>query len=221
MRADTEGMEIVFDLDGTLTDPGVGISRCIQHALGALGRPMPAADGLKRFVGPPLRQAFAELLGTADEALLADAVLRYRQRFEAIGMFENTVYPGLPAALRELSRQGHRLWVATSKPRPYAVRILEHFELVSRFAGVYGSDFSGHDSDKGTLLRNLLGEQGIDRAHACMVGDRAHDVLGARENGILSVAVLWGYGTAEELEAVGPDRTVRSPSELCECLGDG
>jgi phosphoglycolate phosphatase len=209
-------MNVIFDLDGTLTDPGVGITRCIQHALALLGRPAPRADALTRSVGPPLRDSFAELLCTGDETLITEAVAHYRERFEAVGMFENVVYPDIPAALRDLRLQGHRLWVATSKPEPYARRILEHFDLASCFEGIYGSDLSGRNADKGELLQSVLARERMDAVDACMVGDRSYDVLGARRNRMRSVAVLWGYGTREELESAEPDRLVGSTAELCE-----
>jgi phosphoglycolate phosphatase len=209
-------MDVIFDLDGTLTDPGVGITRCIQHALAVLGRPAPGTNELRRFVGPPLRDAFGELLCSGDEWLITEAVAHYRERFEAFGMFENVVYPDIPDALRDLRRQGHRLWVATSKPEPYARRILEHFNLASCFERIYGSDLSGRNSDKGELLQSVLTQEGLNPSNACMVGDRAHDVLGARQNRVTSVAILWGYGTLEELESVIPDRIVRSTTELRE-----
>jgi phosphoglycolate phosphatase len=207
-------MDVIFDLDGTLTDPGVGITRCIQHALTVLRRPVPEANELKRFVGPPLRSSFGELLCSGDEGLISEAVRHFRGRFETVGMFENVVYPGIPDALGNLRRQGHRLWVATSKPEPYARRILEHFDLAPSFEGIYGSEPSGRNADKGELLRSVLAHERMDPADVCMVGDRAHDVLAARQNRVAAVAVLWGYGTLEELESVIPDRLVRSPTEL-------
>ena len=208
-------MEIIFDLDGTLTDPGIGITRCIQHALTVLGRRAPASEELERFVGPPLRGSFAALLGTDEAELITQAIAHYRERFEACGMFENAVYPGIPAALEQLRRGGHRLWVATSKPQPYASRILEHFGLARHFERIHGSELSGRNSDKGELLQMVLVQEHLDPADAYMVGDRAQDVVGARENGVGSVAVLWGYGSEEELAAAAPDRMVRSTAELC------
>src|SRR5262249_52699366 len=126
-------VNVIFDLDGTLTDPGVGITGCIQHALVAMGHRAPDAHELRHFIGPPLREAFATLLQTADEARLQAAIGHYRRRFEAVGMFENVVYPGIPEALRALQERGHQLWVATSKPERYARQIVEHFGLTKHF----------------------------------------------------------------------------------------
>jgi phosphoglycolate phosphatase len=212
-------VEILFDLDGTLTDPGTGIARCIQHALGRLGQPIPHAQQLLRFVGPPLRGAFAELLHTQDDELVSMAVAYYRERFESVGMFENSVYPDIPGALEELRGRGHRLWVATSKPELYARRILEHFGLARWFEEIHGSDLSGRNSEKGELIRSVLLQERLDPVCACMVGDRAQDVRGARDSGVMAVAVAWGYGGIDELEATAPDRIVRSPGELCDYLG--
>lgn len=211
-------MDILFDLDGTLTDPVVGITRCIQHALVSLGRAAPDLDGLRRCVGPPLQDSFAELLETTDEALLADAIRLYRERFKPVGMFENSVYPDVPEGLETLRAQGHRLWVATSKPHVFAREIVEHFGLARFFERVHGSELSGVNADKGELIRYVLAEEGISPGHAWMVGDRMHDVLGARRNGVEAIGVLWGYGSEEELRAAAPRRIVASMAELCEAI---
>ena len=212
-------MNVLFDLDGTLTDPGPGITRCIQHALVSLGRPAPDAESLLRFVGPPLQQSFAEILETQDEAAVAEAVRLYRERFVAAGMFENSVYPDVLLGLAALKRAGHRLWVVTSKPHVYARRIVEHFGLAGLFEEVYGSELSGENADKTDLLREVLAREAIRPEDACRIGDRALDVVAARAHGVEAVAVLWGYGSAEELVAAAPDRVVASMLELCEHIG--
>lgn len=214
-------MDILFDLDGTLTDSSLGIARCIQEAVRRLGREVPEADSLRRFVGPPLQGTFAHLLGTENEAAIAEAIRFYRERFVATGMFENALYPGVAAGLDRLRQGGHRLWVATSKPRVYAVRILEHFEIANAFAGVYGPDLSELGHDKRVMLRELLAAERLAPRETCMVGDRVHDVEGARANGVAAVAVRWGYGSAEELEAAGPDHTVETMEELCAWFESG
>ncbi|MEA2563526.1 MAG: phosphoglycolate phosphatase [Acidobacteriota bacterium] len=219
-------MDILFDLDGTLTDPVLGITRCIQHALVNLGRTAPdltpdlAPDlnSLRRYVGPPLQDSFAELLETRDEVLLAEAIRLYRERFKPIGMFENSVYPDVPEGLEALRAQGHRLWVATSKPHVFAREIVQHFGLAGFFERVYGSELSGVNADKGDLIRHLLAEEAIPPERAWMVGDRMHDVIGARRNGVEAIGVLWGYGSEEELRAAGPRRIVASMAELCEAI---
>jgi phosphoglycolate phosphatase len=206
-------MNLFFDLDGTLTDPGSGISRCIQHALAALDRPVPSAADLAWCIGPPLRDSFAQLLDTPDPASIERALALYRERFVAIGMFENAVYPGVRVGLERLSDSGHRLWVVTSKPHVYARRILDHFDLRRRFVGVHGAELSGERSDKPSLVRHALAVERCDTPPV-MVGDRRHDVEGARANGLEAVGVLWGYGGRAELEAAGADACVSSMPEL-------
>lgn len=208
-------MDILFDLDGTLTDPVVGITRCIQHALVKLGRNAPDMDTLQRCVGPPLRDSFAELLETGDEVLLAEAIRLYRERFKPIGMFENSVYPDVPEGLAALRAQGHRLWVATSKPHVFAREIVRHFGLAGFFERVHGSELAGLNVDKGDLIRHVLAEEAIPPETAWMVGDRMHDVIGARRNGVEAIGVLWGYGSEEELRAAAPRRIVATMAELC------
>jgi phosphoglycolate phosphatase len=184
-----------------------------------MGRPVPPGYDLKRCIGPPLQKSFAELLGTRDEVVLLEAIHHYRERFEAIGMFENEVYPGIPNALDRVAKGGHRLWVVTTKPGHYARRILEHFDLADRFQDIRGSKSSGLNSQKSDLIRDLLHQENLETNRSRMVGDRAEDITGARENGIPAVAVLWGYGTVRELEEVYPDRMVRSTEELLRYLG--
>ncbi len=212
-------MNILFDLDGTLTDSGPGITRCLQHALTRLGRPAPAASALRRFVGPPLHETFAELLETRDAALVDGAVRLYRERFEETGMFENEMYPGVLEGLECLSRQGHRMWVATSKPAIYADRIVDHFGLRRWLQGVHGSELSGGKADKRRLIRDVMDLRSLAAGETWVVGDRLHDVRGARANGVKCIGVRWGYGSAEELRQAEPDHLVASMAELCEIMG--
>lgn len=206
-------VKLLFDLDGTLTDSGPGITRSIQHALVGLGRPAPSPSELSWCLGPPLQTSFPDLLGSSDPDLIAQAIALYRERYVAIGMFENAVYPGVRDALEQLSEEGHRLVVATSKPRVNARRILEHFDLLHLFGAVYGSELSGAHADKTSLIRHVLEVEGRD-GDACMVGDRRHDVEGARANELTAVGVLWGYGSRAELEEAGADPIVGSVPEL-------
>jgi phosphoglycolate phosphatase len=211
-------MQLLFDLDGTLTDPATGITLSLQHALTKLGSRVPPADDLKRFIGPPLQETFAELLSTKDEAVLGLAIQHYRGRYAQVGIYENELYPDVPSGLAALSKLGHRLWVATSKPHVYAQRIVDHLGIASWFEKVYGSELSGRNSDKSELIAGLLKAEGLRPADAWMIGDRVHDVVGARRNGVRTIAVLWGYGSEEELRAARPDAMVSSMSELCDCL---
>lgn len=207
-------MNILFDLDGTLTDPYEGITKCIEYALVTLGRPSPARSNLKWCIGPPLRNSFATLLDTDDERLKDRAVAIYRERFNESGFFENEVYQGIPEALESLQHYGHTLYVATSKPHVFAKRILAHFGLQRHFKGVYGSELDGTRSDKTSLLSYLLEKEAIDSSQTSMVGDREHDMVGANANGVNCYGVLWGFGIRSELETSGAFASVKKPGEL-------
>jgi phosphoglycolate phosphatase len=210
---------LLFDLDGTLTDPGVGIIACVRHALAKLDRPQPAPDSLRWVVGPPLRDSFAGLLQDRDAATVEAAIAFYRERYATVGMYENIVYPGIPALLAAQRRAGRRLFVATSKPRVYALRIIEHFELRQHFAGVYGAGLDGSLSEKPALLAHLLAAERLDPAATAMIGDRRHDVAGARAVGIRAIAVGYGYGSAEELAAAAPDHVCPTVEALARLVG--
>jgi phosphoglycolate phosphatase len=208
-------MELFFDLDGTLTDPAVGITLCLQHAVTRMGgQPRPAHE-LTRFIGPPLRTTFCELLATEDPARVEAAIDHYRERFADVGMFENAVYADVPAALDRLRADGHRLWLVTSKPEVYARTIAIHFGLDHHFAGMYGSELSGERTDKGELIAHVLERQRLVPERVWMIGDRAHDIIGGRRNGVRTMGVLWGYGTEEELREAKADAIVASMEELC------
>ena len=200
---------VFLDLDGTLTDPWLGISRCIRHALDTLGIEYGADEDFRWCIGPPLRESFATLAGGAQAEL---ALTIYRERFSEIGWRENVPYEGIHEALESLDRNGHNLFVATSKPHVYATRILEHFELMHYFVNVHGAELDGTRSDKSALLAHALSKNAVQ--HPVMVGDRRHDVVGARSNGMFSVGVSYGYGSIEELVEAGADRIVDNPSEL-------
>ena len=213
-------MELLFDLDGTLTDPEVGITQCIAHALTSLGRSSPPANLLRRYIGPPLRGAFAELLGTEDEPTIDAALGYYRQRFVAVGMYENEVYKEVPDGLAMLRERGHRLWVATSKPAVYARQILEHFHLNLLFQAIYGSELSGERADKGALIAHILERERLDSSDVWMIGDRAHDIVGGRANNTRTMGVLWGYGSEEELLSAKPNCVADSMATLIGLVDD-
>jgi phosphoglycolate phosphatase len=206
-------VNVLLDLDGTLTDPRKGIVGCVRHALSELGEVAPSDQELARYIGPPLRDTFRELLGSDSERIEA-AVGAYRVRFEAIGMFENEVYAGVPEALDALSRQGARLYLATSKPRVYAEGILRHFGLLTRFTRAYGSELNGTLSNKSELIAHVLGNEGLDCSRTIMVGDRRYDMQGAVDNRVRPVGVLWGYGSKVELLQAGATELYEKPEEL-------
>ncbi len=209
---------ILFDLDGTLTDPAEGITGCLRFALERLGRPVPPEADLRACIGPPLQTTLPALLGSDEPALAREALALYRERFGGVGKFENQVYPGIPEALEGLRAAGHRLFVATSKPAVYAADILAHFGLREFFAGVYGSELSGERSDKAELIAYLLAREALEPAACVMVGDRRHDVEGALRNGVACVGVLWGYGSRDELRAAGAPVLAERPADILRCL---
>ena len=209
---------VIFDLDGTLSDSGPGIFKSTRFALERLNaidgtdRPIPEPDALRWIIGPPLQESFAKLVGAdRGEAMLA----LYRERYATIGMFENSLYPGIAAALGELKARGYRLFVATSKLEIYARPILEHFELAGYFEAIYGSQPDGSRANKGELLRYLLGCERLSPSDgAVMIGDRKHDAIGAHAVGIASVGVLWGYGDAAELTEAGANPLIETPEQI-------
>jgi phosphoglycolate phosphatase len=203
---------IYFDLDGTLIDPKVGITRSIQYALRKLDLTVPHEDDLTWCIGPPALDSFKKLLG--EDNLAHKALLLYRQRFSETGIYENTVYDGIVETLAALIDQDRRLFVATSKLQIFAERILKNFNLTPYFEGVFGAEMDGARSDKTELLKHALDIGGVDPAQAVMVGDRSYDVIGARNNGMLSIGVLYGYGTKKELVKAGAHYLCETPREV-------
>lgn len=206
-------MNILFDLDGTLTDPREGIVASIKHGLSVLGEPSPSDSELECFIGPPLRDTFTRLL-SGDRSRVETAISAYRDRFTSQGMFENAVYAGIPQVLKSLETLGAQLFVATSKPQVFAERILAHFGLTGYFKGVFGSELNGALSDKGELIAHILANAHLRPVDTVMVGDREHDMRGARRNHVRAVGVLWGYGSREELTAAGAERLLERPPDL-------
>jgi phosphoglycolate phosphatase len=209
---------LLVDLDGTLTDNFVGISRSIRHALAALGAAEPDEATLRGCVGPPLRHSFPRLLGTDDAARVEAAIRHYRERYADVGWQENEVYAGVTDAIAALAAAGARLFLCTSKPQPYAERIVARFGFAPHFAGVYGADLAGTLDDKARLVAHLAARERLDVAACVMIGDREHDVRAARVNGARAIGVLWGYGSAAELRAAGANALVAAPDRLAPAL---
>ncbi|MFO7684115.1 MAG: HAD hydrolase-like protein [Chloroflexota bacterium] len=205
---------VLFDLDGTLTDPKIGITSSIRYALEQLKRPLSPQTNLDWCIGPPIRQNFAALLETDDPVLIEQGVTAYREYFAQTGLLENDLYPGVPGMLSALNDLGLRCFVATSKPAVYALPIVEHFGLRPYFAQVYGSELDGTLGDKGDLIRHVLAVENLQPARTVMVGDRQHDVLGARQNEVTAVGVLYGYGSRAELTGVGADYLAAQPADV-------
>ena len=203
---------ICFDLDGTLTDPKLGVTRSIRYAMEKLNRVAPDEDELTWCIGPPLVECFKKLLGDEHEALAALSF--YRERFSEIGIYENVLYAGIRETLATLADDGRRLFVATSNATVFAERIIDYFDLSQYFEAVCGSELDGTRTDKTELLAWLLKEKRLEPAVATMVGDRGHDIVGARNNGMATIGVLYGYGTESELIEAGAAKLCGNPNDL-------
>ena len=205
---------ILFDLDGTLTDSAEGIVNSIVYALKHYGLPHDDREALRRFVGPPLPESFQKYCGFSAEKA-KDAVAVFREYFTEKGIFENSVYDGVPEMLDALVKAGFTLGVATSKPEAFAEQILARFDLAKYFTAVAGATMDEKRTSKPTVIAYAMEKLGItDASCVWMVGDREHDILGAKENGIRSVGVLYGYGDMAELGEAGADVIVQTPAEL-------
>ena len=207
---------IFFDLDGTLTDPAQGITNSFIHALKYFGREIPSYEELCNLIGPPLPYSFETILGFPKEKVM-EAVAKYREYFATKGLYENSVYPGIPELLQTLKANGKHLVVATSKPEEYSIKIIDHFGLSKYFDFVCGSLMDESRSKKSEVIayalqRCALGED--DKSRVLMVGDRFHDIEGAQQNGLKSCGVLFGYGSREELEEAGADYIVKDVMDL-------
>ncbi len=211
---------ILFDLDGTLTESGIGITRCVQYALEKTGKPEPDLEKLLVFVGPPLMEQFMKY-ADLDEQTARQAVEYYRERYAVTGIFENAVYPGIPELLEELRQKGYRLAVASSKPEKYVKQILDYFQLTEYFHEIVGSEMNGNRTKKSQVIEETLRRLGLsdNRKQVLMVGDREHDVIGARQAGMDCVAVSYGYGSMEELQGAEPLQIVDSAEELLRFFG--
>jgi phosphoglycolate phosphatase len=207
-------MTVFFDLDGTLTDSAPGITRCLAHAFERLGAAVPPEGELRRCIGPPLDHTFRRLLTPHDDALVQRAIVHYRERFVAHGMYENAVYAGIPEMLAAIRAEGRRLFVVTAKPERFAREIVRHFALGEFFEEVYGPSEDGVLHDKTELIAHVLRRERLAARDVAMVGDRAHDVLGARACGVAAVGALWGYGSHAELADAGAHALAAEPAGI-------
>ena len=211
---------IFFDLDGTLTDPKEGITKSVKYALNAFGIQVHNLDSLTCFIGPPLLSSFMEYYNfSRNDAEFA--VKKYRERFSSVGIFENKVYSGVPEMLKILKSNGKTLCIATSKPTVFADRILDKFDLKKYFTQIMGSELDGTRCDKADVIKELMeiiSNKGIAADNAVMVGDRKHDIIGAKANGLTSVGVEFGYAEKYELANAGADYIAANMEELLSIL---
>ena len=205
---------ILFDLDGTLTDPKEGITKSVQHSLRRFGIEEENLDALCPFIGPPLRDSYMKFYGFSEEQA-TEAIGVYREYFCKDGWVQNKVYPGIRRLLKDLRSAGRKLYVATSKPEPFAVQILEHFELAEFFDFIGGACMNESRTDKYEVIEYVIESCNItDRNEVVMVGDRSHDMIGAKKAGLHSIGVLYGYGSKEELEQSGAEMLVEVPEQI-------
>ena len=202
---------VLFDLDGTLTDPKEGIIRCFQYALEKGGYEVPEAEELLWCIGPPLHQSFAKF--APDEASAWKLVDLYRERYKPLGQFENAMYPGVLALLERL-KATKSLFIATSKAEVFAKSIAEHFDMHHHFRRIHGCELTGERSDKAELIAHILKVEGFTASDAVMIGDRLHDIRGGRLNGLTTIGVTWGYGSRAELVEAGADHVVDRLADL-------
>lgn len=206
---------ILFDLDGTLTDSGEGIINCAILALEHFGLPVPSREEMRVFVGPPLHETFVRFGVPKDKA--EEAVAVYRSRYIPIGKYENTPYPGIRELLEALKAEGHKLYVATSKPEQMSVDILQHFDLAKYFDQICGATMDTSRTNKEAVIAYLL-EQNGRADNMVMVGDTKFDVIGAKAHGIPTVGVSWGYGEVSDMVDAGAVAIADTAGELLELL---
>ncbi len=205
-------MHVLFDLDGTLTNPQEGFVNCIRFALTKLGIEIDAGTRLESYIGPPLHSTFGKLCG--DESSAEHAISLYRERYSSTGLFENHLYEGIAECLNQLTPVADSIHVVTSKPTIFSRRIIEHFDLEQYIDVVYGSNLDGSLSDKTELLAYVLENEKILPQNAVMIGDRRFDMIGANNHGIRALGVLWGFGSEEELRSAGADELCAHPDEI-------
>lgn len=207
-----------FDLDGTITDSARGITNSVMYALKKYGIKEENREKLYAFIGPPLTDSFQKYYGFSKEQSWK-AVEYYREYYKDQGIFECEVYEGIKSTLSTIQKNGKKAVIATSKPEIYTKRIVEHFQLNSYFDGVYGMELNGGRGTKSEVIQYALRECNIkDLNHVLMIGDRSHDMIGAKENGIQSLGVLYGFGSEKELKEAGADSIVHTTKELNEWI---
>ncbi len=204
---------VLFDLDGTLTDPGEGITNSVAYALGRYGIEVGDKKSLYSFIGPPLKDSFMKYYGFSSEKAM-EAITVYREYFRDKGIFENEVYEGIPDLLGKIKASGRKIVLATSKPEEFAVRILEHFDLMKYFDVVAGASMDEKRNKKGDVIKYALQKGDLAEDSCVMIGDREHDISGAKENALPSIGVLYGYGSREELEKAGADYIAEAVDDI-------
>lgn len=202
---------ILFDLDGTIIDPGFGIIKSYCNALKALGHEDKITDDMNWVIGPPLRKSFAQIL---PPELVEEAVVKYREFHAAGGLIEATIYDGIRETIIGLKENGYQLFICTAKNVPFATKNIEQFDLKPYFTEIYGSHLDGTFDDKGELIAHILQTHNLDPQNTFMIGDREHDMIAARKNNVTGFGALWGYGSSEELLNSGAKKLFETPNEF-------
>lgn len=210
---------ILFDLDGTLTDPKIGITKSVNYALKKFSIIVDDLDTLKKFIGPPLGKSF-ELFYEMDKQKSEIAISYYREYFSEKGIFENIIYPGISEILQKLQKRKMTIIIATSKPVIFAKRITEHFNITQYFNHIEGSELDGRLSDKSELIKHIITKYKLNINKTLMIGDREHDIIGANNNQIDSIGVGYGYGSKEELYTAGAKYYVETVNDLQELFSE-
>lgn len=208
---------ILFDLDGTITDPKIGITKSFQYALQHFGIQVDNLDALEPVIGPPLKKSFSEFYHLPEEQI-ESAIEKYRERFSTVGLYENEIYDGMENLLKELSEAGYILEIASSKPTVFVEKICEHFKIKQYFTHIVGSFLDGRRGEKEEVVEEAIRLSKATPDHIIMVGDRIYDVIGAHKKGIAVIGVSYGYGGRQELEEAGADVIVDTVAQLREEL---
>lgn len=208
---------VLFDLDGTLTDPAEGITNSVAYALDKYGIKVEDKRSLCSFIGPPLNDSFIKFYGFTPENAM-NAIWVYREYFRDRGIFENEVYEGVTELLKKIKSSGRKIVLATSKPEEFALRILEHFDLIKYFDVVAGASMDEKRNKKSDVIKYAMEKGCFSAQGAVMIGDREHDIFGAKENNLPSIGVLYGYGSREELEKAGADYIAETVNDIFELL---
>lgn len=211
---------ILFDLDGTLTDSSEGIMKCVKYALEAATVSVPSEDDLLGFIGPPLVESFQKITGMDYEGAV-QATQKYRERYSVKGLYENRLYNGIDKVLKQLQEAGIKIALATSKPEVYSVKILDFFNIFQYFDEVVGSTLDGKRNTKTAVIQEVFSRMNIsedEKGQVIIVGDRKHDIIGAKETHIKSCGVYYGFAPANELEEYGADYIVHEVEELLSVL---
>lgn len=210
---------ILFDLDGTVTDSQLGIKNSVAYALNYFGINVDNMEDLNKYIGPPLRQSFINFAGLSEENSHI-GMTKYREYYEPKGIFENELYSGIVDLFEKLKINNKKIVLATSKPWIYAEIILEHFNIKKYFDFVAGSELNGVRTNKADVIKYAIDKFNIDIDNAVMIGDREHDILGAKYNGVKTIGVLYGFGSKEELENAGVDYIAENTKDIYDIINN-